>query len=423
VKIILKVVGLSQTTIFAEISFEDLCDKIESTVIKSNHREYNSILVLSRGNNRQPIINDKRQLFNSKLQYCMNDDTLVRLYCACDDGGLKQLPNIHCSKSRLICLTYRRARTFGYGEHEPASWQILGSIETRTSFIEKMSKQSNDILHTVQIYFPYGKLRRESVPWRSPVPDVARPLDSIILNGDLRDTVMQSIQNFIDRKGRYTDGGHRHVLGLFFYGPAGTGKSTLVYGIAAKFNFGVYIFSLGDSDLTDEHLMIMCNAMRSNSIALLEDLDKVEMGGKGVTMSGILALLDGIAAKTRITIITANDRAKISPIVLRKGRIDDEHYFSLATKSQGKEMFLNMNLWTAEETKDSNLNDMAERFARGLTDNPIPPANIAVYIKSCKTPEDAIKRLPELTVESKSAVKKKGESSVNRFLTALMEQG
>jgi plasmid stabilization system protein ParE len=64
---------------------------------------------------------------------------------------------------------------------------------------------------------------------------------------------------------------------------------------------------------------------------------------------------------------------------------------------------------------------MAEEFAKGVPDNSLPLANIAVYIKEAKTPKEAVKYVHKLTTKIENAIKQKREESrVNTVGTALM---
>jgi hypothetical protein len=119
-----------------------------------------------------------------------------------------------------------------------------------------------------------------------------------------------------------------------------------------------------------------------------------------------LKLLDGFArqGQTLLNILICNDLKKVSPVVRRKGRVDEEHYFSLASRAQVKRIFLLCNIWKAEDIKNLDLDAMAEEFAEGVPDNVVPPANIAVYIKEARTPKEAVEHVRELVVEFEIAV-------------------
>jgi hypothetical protein len=108
--VLLRFAGLSYTTIFSHSSFKALCHAIENTAIASNRRRHNSIIVPylgkleqnkdwrhgerkqdeGKGNEgkedegkQEEGKQDEAKHINGKLQYAMNDDTLIRWYCKC----------------------------------------------------------------------------------------------------------------------------------------------------------------------------------------------------------------------------------------------------------------------------------------------------------------------------------------------------
>ena len=427
--LLLKFAGLSHATIFSQSPFKDPCDAIEDAAIASDPGGYNSTVTrcTEKMGQHQIELHGKREHadgrhINGKLQYAMNDDTLMRWYCKCHH--LRRLSPLPCSRGGLLFLTYRRAHPSKarHGDEEPASWQLLGSYETRTSFLAYMGKSSHTS-DVVQSYLASGSRRREFVPWMGPFEDRGRSIETVVLEDTLKDSIIGKIESFIDNKEALLNGGHRHQLGMLWVGPPGCGKTSLVEAIAYKFGFATYTFPLGDSTLTDSELMIMYLKMGPKAIAIFDDIDRIKIGEKGITENGLLKLLDGFArqGQTLLNILICNNLTKVPPAIRRKGRVDEEHYFSLASRAQVTRIFLLCNIWRAEEIKDLDLDAMAEEFAEGVPDNVIPPADIAVYIKEARTPKEALEHAHELTAKIEIAVEQKREESrVNTVWTDLM---
>ena len=413
--ILLKFAGLSHATIFSQTSFKDTCDAIEDATIASDPGGCNSTITQCTGKMGQHKTrlhskeeNDGGRYIDGKLRYAINDDTLMRWYCECHK--LRRLSLRPCRHGGLLFLTYRRSHPSKArsGDEEPASWQLLGSYQTRTSFLADMGK-SNYTPDVIQSYLPSGSKRREFIPWMGPFEDCGRPLETVVLKDTLKDSIIRKVEAFMYDKQALLAGGHRHQYGMLWVGPPGCGKTSLVEAIAHEFGFSIYTFALGDSTLTDSEMMTMYLRMGPKAIAVFDDIDRVKIGEKGITVNGLLKLLDGFArqGQTLLKILICNDRTKVPPVVRRKGRVDKEYYFSLASRDQVKNIFLLCNVWKAKETEGLDLDAMAEEFAQGVPENNIPPANIAVYIKEATTPKEAIEHVHELTAEIENALDEK----------------
>jgi chaperone BCS1 len=174
-----------------------------------------------------------------------------------------------------------------------------------------------------------GPKRREFIPWMDPIEDIGRPLETMVLKDTLKDSIIKRIQSFIDKKQRYLDRGHRHQYGMLWDGLPGCGKSSLIDAIAKRFGFTIYIFPLGDVTLNDSALMTLYLNMGPMAIAVFEDIDRVQLGEKGITEAVLLMLLDGPGrkGKTLLKIMTCNNKEKVSPAVRRRGRVDADYYF------------------------------------------------------------------------------------------------
>jgi SpoVK/Ycf46/Vps4 family AAA+-type ATPase len=72
--------------------------------------------------------------------------------------------------------------------------------------------------------------------------------------------------------------------------------------------------------------MDMCDAMKPNSIALFEDIDRVGISEREITEASLLSAINevGTRGEGRLLIAAANNRTRIPEAVLRRGRIDEE---------------------------------------------------------------------------------------------------
>jgi chaperone BCS1 len=186
--------------------------------------------------------------------------------------------------------------------------------------------------------------------------------NSVILQPGEKEHLMQDIENFRKSKRRYADLGVPYHRGYLLYGPPGTGKTSLVSALAA--HFGLSIYSINLADFSDRSLMNAVNQVSPNSILLFEDIDcmkssqarvsatdmnddaqprneKENVGDKnGVTLSGLLNVLDGFYAPTNVLFMMTTNRIEtLDEALLRPGRIDYKLYLGKATVRQKIDLY------------------------------------------------------------------------------------
>lgn len=191
----------------------------------------------------------------------------------------------------------------------------------------------------------------------------ARLLDSVILKTGERERLVADIEKFKASKSRYRHLGVPYHRGYLLYGPPGTGKTSLVSAIADKFAMSIYAINL--ADFVDRTLMKAINDVPQGSIVLFEDVDcmsstKARRGTEkkpagappdkpeeksladkfGVTMSGLLNVLDGFHAPDDVLfMMTTNKIEALDPALLRPGRIDYRLYLGVACEQQKLELY------------------------------------------------------------------------------------
>ncbi|KAF3179040.1 hypothetical protein TWF788_007124 [Orbilia oligospora] len=170
-------------------------------------------------------------------------------------------------------------------------------------------------------------------------------------------------------------------------------------------------------------------------IVLLEDIDTVDISrrrdgsaggdqGKGehktqMTLSGLLNAIDGVAShEGRILIMTTNHPEVLDPALVRKGRVDLEVPFGLATKEQIVNLFTIMysHDYDDEEQGDEiakeKLIAAALRFGDLLDADTFSPAEITEFLMVRK--DDYWKALRDVT-QWKEEVLAKREEVTKRF--------
>jgi mitochondrial chaperone BCS1 len=137
---------------------------------------------------------------------------------------------------------------------------------------------------------------------------------------------------------------------------------------------------------------------------------------RGVTLSGLLNVLDGVrAAEGRIVIMTTNHAESLDEALIRRGRIDQKVHFGCASKQTALRLFTQIYHKSTEELLDGEalpdkalIDRLAEQFADGLAEDAFTPAEVQGYLIDHRA--DAEKAVKEAAgfFEQLSTIKSKG---------------
>lgn len=200
--------------------------------------------------------------------------------------------------------------------------------------------------------------------WRHVYAYMPRMLDSVILKPGEKERLVEDIYTFRGSRERYRRLGVPYHRGYLFYGPPGTGKTSLASALGAKFGMSIYALNL--TELNDRSLKVAMNSVPEGSIVLFEDIDCMKAGNRrsetaesanppilmrdnekndpadrfGVTLSGLLNVLDGFHAPENVLFVMTTNRIEaLDPALLRPGRIDYKLYLGTAVDSQKIELY------------------------------------------------------------------------------------
>lgn len=167
-----------------------------------------------------------------------------------------------------------------------------------------------------------------------------RPIASILPPAPIKEMI-EDAENFINAKERYAYLGIPYRRGYLLEGFPGTGKSSCALCLAGALKKPLCYMSLTNKSANDEWLTDMISRVPVGGIILIDDYDRFEPSTNGgVTIGGLLNVLDGVVAQTgKIFILAANDISKIPDAVLRPGRIDRRFTFGLTESSEAVELF------------------------------------------------------------------------------------
>lgn len=153
---------------------------------------------------------------------------------------------------------------------------------------------------------------------------VVKSLDHIFFAG--KQALIDDLKEFINKKELYARKGIKYKRAYLFYGPGGTGKTSLGLAIAKYLDYDLYVINLAGMK-NDLDLQNQAPRIGRKAVILLEDIDCVlaerEVKSKKVNFSTILNFLDGLYAPSDcIFVLTTNKPDKLDVALTRKGRID-----------------------------------------------------------------------------------------------------
>jgi len=181
-------------------------------------------------------------------------------------------------------------------------------------------------------------------------PRKKRPLESVVLDNGVKESIVADVQDFLSRQQWYVDRGIPYRRGYLLFGPPGSGKSSFIQALAGELDFSVAMINLSEMGMTDDKLAYLLTKLPKRSILLLEDADAAFVNrrqrdtdgysGATVTFSGLLNALDGLAAgEERIAFLTTNHIDRLDPALIRPGRVDMMMRIGEATRYQAEQMW------------------------------------------------------------------------------------
>lgn len=157
--------------------------------------------------------------------------------------------------------------------------------------------------------------------------------------------IVKDVTTFWEKKDIYKKYNLTHKRGILLSGPAGTGKSCLMYlvikTIIEKYN-GVVLYVNSPEDFEGLYSGVNQTLRKIEPerpiLTIIEDIDKLI--GKFGTDAPILNLLDGNASiNHHVVLMTSNDTSELSDAMLRPSRID-LHYVINPPKEEVRKEFL-----------------------------------------------------------------------------------
>lgn len=248
-------------------------------------------------------------------------------------------------------------------------------VEAQKAFVERDGNRT--IIYRGQ-KDPYNS----SFRWARCMARSPRPLSTVVLDQAQKQDFVNDIKEYLHPRTRrwYHNRGIPYRRGYLLHGPPGTGKTSLCFAAAGLLGLKLYLLNLNSRALDEDYLSMLFSELPSRCIVLLEDIDTAgitQSRGKtvtpeavkvndegvaitiddvveeddalavsddsskdGVTLSGLLNVIDGIAASEgRILVMTTNHPDKLDAALLRPGRVDMSVAFGYTSEDDIEELF------------------------------------------------------------------------------------
>jgi chaperone BCS1 len=240
-------------------------------------------------------------------------------------------------------------------------WLIFRTWGRKQSFLKKfvadiVACHERSVALTASLYI------RDDDYWMRVEGYAPRSLDSVILKAGEKEGLVQDIEKFKAAQQRYRKLRVPYHRGYLFYGPPGSGKTSIVSALAGHFGMSIYAINL--TDFNDKSLLKAFNDVPTKSLILFEDIDCMKTGKArpdedgaakqprapndsaefqdrlGVTLSGLLNVLDGFCApENMLFVMTTNKIDVLDRALLRPGRIDYKLFFGDVLQEQKIELY------------------------------------------------------------------------------------
>lgn len=231
-------------------------------------------------------------------------------------------------------------------DHEVKEYQIREKFVIKTW--GRNQQRIRDLLQEVMEFALPPEDKRISIffqswnDWSEGLKVLPRPLDSVLLPDGEMAALLAHIRDFLAHRDWYATMGIPYRHGYLLHGVQGGGKSSTVIAVAGELQLPIYVLNFTEAGMDDGKLQSLMMEVPEHAIVLMEDIDTIFAGRAnqvkkegGVSFSGLLNILDGVAAKEgRLVFMTTNHRAVLDPALIRPGRCDMEIEYCGATMAQ-----------------------------------------------------------------------------------------
>lgn len=156
--------------------------------------------------------------------------------------------------------------------------------------------------------------------------------ESIFLNDDIKEMILNHIDNFLANRSLYQKRNLMYKTGILLEGPPGTGKTSLTNMIATEYNSDMVLINMSEfSHINTDFLSTTINADDKFYVVVLEDIDCV-IGNRDSeeddlenkkNVNKLLQFLDSTSSPTNVIFVaTTNHIDRLDDAIKRDGRFD-----------------------------------------------------------------------------------------------------
>lgn len=247
------------------------------------------------------------------------------------DGAIVQSLTIAGHEVQVFVQTPERRVQSDSGGYGGGSWNsrsiniVCKTLEARNAVLEEIESKSQHLVASQPRMYVTSKWG----DWRRRSEIQPRSRDSVVLKDGQMERILTYLRDFLANREAYAKVDIPYRTGILLHGEPGSGKSSTALAIANELRMNVYIVSL-TSLLNDDALNDAFSGIPANSIVVLEDIDitaavrdRDKDDSVGVTMTGMLNVLDGFQSPPGvITIMTTNRLDVLDDAIKRPGRMD-----------------------------------------------------------------------------------------------------
>jgi hypothetical protein len=246
----------------------------------------------------------------------------------------------------------------------------MQSYEVRIKMVGRSQKKLLELVDAFRYRHPQNKVgiyRSNRGEWSRIADAQKRPISTVFLDEEIKKSIFDDIDWFLNNKMWYTDRGIPYKLTFMLWGPPGSGKSSIIKAVASTLGMNIGLINL--AEMSDTTLEASFANVPKKSIVAIEDFDTTaatksrgalsmvdkklkedEQGDSpllpapalsgntiqppsadgdlasmlhGLTLSGFLNALDGlIPLDGQIIFLTSNKVDDLDEAVVRDGRMD-----------------------------------------------------------------------------------------------------